>query len=120
MSGGLLLFNTAPLFTAYKMITTQDAIGGQVIDETIPDFTFQGHMDLLSSEPQGDRPFTGNKAYIPNATHVILIDYRHKKRFKDQIKMRLTDEEGRSYRVLYTDNPVNMGIILEVYVKMEG
>lgn len=93
---------------------TKNAIGEQVEKwETIQQVT--GWLDLSG----GDSKYTTYDAKIQESTHVFIADYV-------QLAAGITAEnaraiiDGKRYDIMLIDNPMDMDLQLEIYLKFTG
>ena len=93
---------------------TKNAIGEQVAKwETIQQVT--GWLDLSG----GDSKYTTYDAKIQESTHIFIADYV-------QLAEGITAEtsraviDGKMYDIMLIDNPMEMNLQLEIYLKQTG
>lgn len=93
---------------------TKNAIGEQVEKwETIQQVT--GWLDLSG----GDSKYTTYDAKIQESTHIFVADYV-------QLAAGITAEnaraviDGKRYDIMLIDNPMEMNLQLEIYLKFTG
>lgn len=94
--------------------TTKNAIGEQVKAwETVQ--TLKGWLDLQG----GDSKYTTYNAKMQESTHIFLADYV-------QLDKRITAEnsraviDGKVYDIMLLDNPMEMNLQWEIYLKYTG
>ncbi len=95
-------------------MTTANAIGEQVARwETIQQVT--GWLDLSG----GDSKYTTYDAKIQESTHIFIADYV-------PLALGITAEssraviDGKMYDIMLIDNPMEMNLQLEIYLKYTG
>jgi len=96
--------------------TVRNAIG-----ESVPawsdKYELTGFLDLSSSASGGSAGYTHFNAKIEESTHIFICDY---------VKLSVKAEESRMmingeiYDIQLIDNPMNMNIQLEIYLKYVG
>jgi len=94
--------------------TTKNAIGEQVKSwETVQ--TLFGWLDLQG----GDSKYTTYNAKMQESTHIFLADYV-------QLSSKITAEnsraviDGKVYDIMLLDNPMEMNLQWEIYLKYTG
>lgn len=94
--------------------TTKNAIGEQVKAwETVQ--TLKGWLDLQG----GDSKYTTYNAKMQESTHIFLADYV-------QLDSKITAEnsraviDGKVYDIMLLDNPMEMNLQWEIYLKYTG
>lgn len=95
--------------------TTKNAIGEQEVKawETVQ--SLKGWLDLQG----GDSKYTTYNAKMQESTHIFLADYV-------QLDSKITAEnsraviDGKAYDIMLLDNPMEMNLQWEIYLKYTG
>lgn len=96
-----------------KSITTNDI--GEHIESWLDAQQITGWLDLSG----GDSKYTTYNAKIQESTHIFVADYVE---LADSVTAETARAviDGKRYDIMLIDNPMEMGLQLEIYLKFTG